>query len=284
MQLVAAVALTVVLRAGPDAPPAVRPSAEAEVEEVLAATARKSPSAAVVVVVEGPDSKLYQLEEATVRLDGAPMALSVGAPSGVPPQGTEVSDGDHVVSARLVYRGQAFGPYPWQAGPRWALPARVLLKASHGLRLTIHLIIETNEQAPLAGQRLALRTEVEPVMLVALDDAPLPPPPLPHLPQQLPPAADLAPVATTATAPSSAVVAAALSSAPPPKKKTKKKVVARSTRASAVVPASAATKPSSAGGPGAETPDGLEQATARLRSALAAPRDGGPTPTAASPR
>ena len=105
MPLVAVVALTVVLRAGPDAPPAVHPSAEAEVEEVLAAAARKSPPAALVVVLEGPDPKLYHLEEATVHLDGVPMPLSASGPSVPPAKGTEVSDGDHVVSARLVYRG-----------------------------------------------------------------------------------------------------------------------------------------------------------------------------------
>jgi hypothetical protein len=270
-------ALTVVLLgAGPDAPPVVHPSAEAEVEEVLAAAARKSPLAAVVVVLEGPDPKVYQLEEVAVRLDGAPVAVSVAAPSGPARKGTEVSDGDHVLSARLVYRGQAFGPYPWEAGPRWALPARVLLKASHGLRLTIRLIVETNEHAPQAGQRLALRAEVEPEMLVAVDDAPLPPPPLP----ELPPAAQ-APVTASVVGPSAAL-AVELPPAAPPKKK-RKKTVARSPRPSAVAPSSssAAAAPPAAATPKvptAEASEGLEQATARLRSALAAPRDGGPAP------
>jgi hypothetical protein len=270
VQLVLGLALTVLLRAGPDAPPVVHPSAEAEVDEVLAAAARKSPLATVVVVVEGPDPKLYHLEEVAVRLDGAPVAVSVAAPSGPAPKGTEVSDGDHVVSARLVYRGQAYGPYPWEAGPRWALPARVLLKARHGLRLTIRLMVETNEHAPQAGQRLALRAEVQPEMLVAVDDAPLPPPPLP----ELPPSA-LTPVAASVTGPS-AVVAAELPAAVPPKKKKRKKTLARSPSPSAVAPSSAAATPASSAVPTAEAPEGLEQATARLRSALAAPRDGGP--------
>lgn len=277
MQLVAAVALVVVLRAGPDAPPAVRPSPEAEVDELLASTARKSPPAEVVVVVEGPDPKVYRLEEATVHLDGTPLAVFAATASGAPPKGAPVSDGDHVVSARLVYRGQAFGPYPWEAGPRWELPARVLLQASHGLRLTIRLIVETNERAPLAAQRLALRAQAEPKMLLAVDDAPLPPPPLPQL--SLP--TELTPVAAS-SAPPRAGVAAELTPAPALKKKRKKPVAARTTRPVAIVPAPPEVKPPVS--PAADTPEGLEQATARLRSALAAPRDGGATPAGEAPR
>jgi hypothetical protein len=263
------------LAAGPDAPPAAKPSAEAEVEALLAATAAKSPLAEVVVVVEGPDPKLYRLEEATARLDGAPLPVFAANPSGPPPKGAEMSDGDHVVSARLVYRGQAFGPFPWESGPKWGLPARVQLKASHGLRLTIRLIVETNERAPLATQRLSLRAEVEPQMVVAVDDAPLPPPPLP----QLPPPTESVPVAT-ASAPSPSVAAQDAPAATPSKKR-KKKAVARATRPSAAVQAPARptpVTPSAAPVAPAETGEGLEQATARLRSALAAPRDGGTAP------
>ena len=313
MQLVAAFALTVVLRAGPDAGPS-QASAEAELEALLAATTLKSPPAEVLVVVEGPDPKVYRLEEATVHLDGAPVAMSTvadagpslatltvayaGLPlatfniadAGLPvaffnvldagpwPTGTQVSDGDHVVSARLVYRGQPSGPYPWQKGPRWVLPARVTFQASHGLRFTIRLVVETNPQAP-AAQRLGLHSEVDPEMLVAVDDAPLPAPPLPRLP---PP-----PVETPVAA---SVTPASAASASPPvtasaKRKPKKKV-ARATHPTGGVPASAAVAKGARTVPAAavDTPDALEEATARLRSALAAPGDAGAPPPGETPR
>jgi hypothetical protein len=260
--LVAAVALTVVLRAGPEAPPAAHPSAEEEVEALLQATASKSPPAEVVVVLDGPDVKLYHLEEATVRMDGAPIALSVVTPSGPSPKGTQVSDGDHVVSARLVYRGRPIGPYPWDEGPKWTLPARVMLTATRGLRLTIRLTVEANERVMVVTQRLGLRSEVEPQMLAVVDDAPMPPPPLP----KLPPPTEMVPVAASAVA--------ATEPPKPPAPKKKKQKVARLPRPPAV-PAGAA--PASAAVPVVEA-DALEQATARLRSALASPRDGGVAP------
>lgn len=265
VQLVVALALTVVLRAGPDAGAAAQPSVEAELDALLAATARKTPSAEVVVVVEGPDPKVYRLEEATVHLDGAPLPLSNSGPGA---QATPLSDGDHVVSARLVYRGQRTGPYPWEEGPRWALPARVALQASRGLRFSIRLVVETNAQAPTVAQRLTLRCDVEPQMLVAVDDAPLPPPPVP----QASPTAVVAPAAAPLEP-----AAAATAIATPPKKKPKKKV-ARATRSAGTVPASAAVSPAAPAATAAaagETTNGLEEATARLRRALAAPGDAG---------
>jgi hypothetical protein len=276
--LVAAVALTVVLRAGPDAPPVAQPSAEEEVEALLAATTSKSPPAEVLVVLEGPDAKLYRLEDATVRLDGAPFTLSPSAPARTSTKGTEVSDGDHVVSARLVYRGRPIGPYPWDEGPRWILPARVRLKAIHGLRLTVRLTVEDNTGAPTVSQRLGIRSEVEPEMLAVVDDAPLPPPPLP----KLPPPSEALPASTTSNPPSAL---ATVQPAAPPVAKKKKAKVARSPRPAPAVPASTAAPSlapaATAAVPAAET---LEQATARLRSALASPRDGGVAPSGDSTR
>jgi hypothetical protein len=271
VQLVAAVALTVVLRAGPDAPAPVPPSAEAEVEALLAATAQKSPPAEVLVVLDGPDPKTYSLEDATLELDGKPMSFS-----GRRQKPVQVSDGDHVVSARLVYRGQNIGPLPWQQGPKWTLPARVQLQATRGLRLTVRLTVEADDSGALLSQRLGIRSAVEPEMLAVVDDAPLPPPPLP----QLPPPAELAPVAASQPTPRT-LASADIPPAAPAKKR--KKRVARTTRPSAVVPhsagapAAAAVVPVAAPAPqpAPETQDGLEQVTARLRSALAAPRDGG---------
>jgi hypothetical protein len=312
VQLVAAFALTVVLRAGPDAGPSYT-SAEAELEALLSATTLKSPPAVVVVVVEGPDPRVYRLEEATVHLDGTPLgistvpdagpslgiltvadagpslgistvadagpslAISTLADVGPSPTGTQVSDGDHVVSARLVYRGQPTGPYPWEQGPRWALPARVTFQASHGLRFTIRLVVETNAKAPLA-QRLGLHSDVDPEMVVAVDDAPLPPPPLP----QLPPPAVESPVAASVSP--SAVAPATPPLTSPAKKKAKKKV-ARATHTTSGVPASAAVSKGAAAVPvAADTPDALEEATARLRTALASPGDAGAPAAGETPR
>jgi hypothetical protein len=246
-------------------------TAEAEVEALLAVTARQTPSAEVAVVVEGPDPAVYRLEEATVRLDGAPLPVSNVVPSGPAAQGTPVSDGDHMVSARLVYRGPPTGPYPWEEGPRWALPARVVLQASRGLRFTIRLVVETNAHAPLAAQRLALHAAVEPQMLMAVDDAPLPPPPAPKLP------------APTMVAPLTAppIAVTAVSVAPSAKKKQRKKV-SHTTRPVGAVPASAAVA-ANAGPAAGETTHALEEATARLRSALAAPRDAGAATPGAAP-
>jgi len=263
VQLLWAFALTVVLRAGPEAPPAPRPSPEAELDAQLAAATAKSPPAEVAVVVVGPDAKLYRLEEATVQLDGLPFGAGradAGASAAV-----VVSDGDHVVSARLVYRGQAFGPLPWEEGPKWTLPARVSIQATRGLRFTVRLTVETNPNAP-PGQRLSLRSDVEPEMLMPLDDAPLPPPPVAHLPPPLPPVPEPAPVATIPTA--------AIS--PPATTKKKKK---KATRPAA---AAAAAKAPSTASPSVGSSDALEEATARLRSALASPLDGGAAAVPAS--
>lgn len=330
MQLVAAFALIVVLRAGLDAGPG-QTGAEAELEALLAKTTPKAPMAEVRVVLEGPDATVYRLEESTVTLDGVTIAFSTGVDAGpsmaledagalwglsntvdaggafpmatvldtdagwplsfvsdagtllstassidagAPFIGTQVPDGDHVVTARLVYRGQPTGPYPWQQGPRWVLPGRVPFQASHGLRFTVRLVVEMNAQAP-AAQRLVLRPELEPEMVAALDDAPLPPPPLPRLPP--------APVPTSVTASAPPLVAAPATplAATPTKKKPKKKV-ARVTSTTAGVPASAKASKAAAVAPGSSEAPGLEEATARLRSALAAPLDAGAVPVGAT--
>ncbi len=298
VQLLLAFAVTVVLRAGPEAPSAVRPSPEAELEAQLAASTSRAPPPEVRVVVVGPDATLYRLEQETVLLDGIPVPVSAPADggvsavgevamstaadggvsaaleartsaaadggvstvvdavdAGVSPGGMVVSEGDHVLSAKLVYRGQPLGPLPWEEGPRWTLPARVSLQATRGLRFTVRLTVEANPHAP-AAQRLTLLSEVEPEMMVAVDDAPLPPPPVAHLPLPPPPA----PVASAAS-PSAPATATATA-------KKKKKKVAKAVPAAAVP---AAAKGSSATG----SADALEEATARLRSALAAPQDGG---------
>lgn len=257
VQLLLALALTVVLRAG-EAPSSARPSPEAELDQLLAASTAKVPPPEVVVLVVGPDAKRYRLEEVTVRLDGEPFPALAAVEAATAPKGTVVSDGDHVVSAKLVYRGQPLGPLPWEEGPKWTLPARVTLQASRGLRFTVRLTVEANELAP-ATQRLTLHSEVEPEMLVPVDDAPLPPPPVAHLP-------------VAAGPPLPPTVAAAPAPAATPAAKKKRKKVTRAARATTAVPAAAtvSTTASAAGSPNA-----LEEATARLRSALAAPQDGG---------
>jgi hypothetical protein len=262
VHLAAAIVLSVVLRVEPDASPPARQSPEAELEAQLQASVTKLPPAEVVVLLESPDPKRYRLEEAVIRLDGVPVAVNAVLKPGEPPRSVSVSEGDHVLSARLVYRGPALGPYPWEEGPRWTLPARVSLQASRGLRLHVRLTVEANERAPVVTQRLALQTAVEPEMLVAIDDAPLPPPP--KLPEPV-----AAPTPLSAPPPPTAVVAPP---SPAKKKPTKRVARARTAPPSVAAPPAAAVVPTAST---AATAEGLEQATARLRAALSAPRDGG---------
>lgn len=275
MHVVAAFALAVLLRADPDAGAPVRLSPEAELEAELQKATETLPPAEVVVVVEGPDAKRYKLVEATLLLDGAPLPPGAAVAPGGTAKGAPVSDGDHVLAAKLVYQGAPLGVRPWEEGPQWILPARVALKANRGLRITLRLTVETNDRAPVPGKRLSLSSAVEPVMLVAVEEPP-PPPAAPKLP------------APTVAAPAPEPVppaAAASSPAPPPpaKKKPPPKKVARkpAPKAAPAAATTAAAVPASAGA--AESTDGLEAATARLRAALAAPRDGG-VPATASPR
>ena len=98
MQLVLAFALTVVLRAGSDAPAPTRPTPEAELEAQLASSISRAPVAEVVVVVVGPDPTRYHLEDVTLLLDGTPVRAARGTETGPVAQGRAVPDGDHVVT------------------------------------------------------------------------------------------------------------------------------------------------------------------------------------------
>lgn len=267
---VVALALTVVLGAGPDAPAPARPSPEAELEAELQRASESLPPPEVAVVVEGPDPGRYRLQEATLLLDGAPLPAGAAVRGGQTPTPAQVSAGDHVLSAKLVYRGQALGPHPWEEGPMWTLPARVALQAARGLRITLRLTVETNDRAPVPAGRLSLRSSVEPVMLVAVDDTPPPP-----APAALPAPAVAAPAPEPAPPPPAAPAVGT----PPPKKKAPKKV-ARKPPPKAAPAAAAAAVPASA--TAVDPGDGLEQATARLRAALAAPGDAGTPPPAAA--
>jgi len=269
VHVVAAFALAVLLRADPDAGAPVRLSPEAELEAELQKATETLPPAEVVVVVEGPDAHRYKLVEATLLLDGAPLPPGAAVASGGTAKGAPVSDGDHVLAAKLVYQGAPLGVRPWEEGPQWILPARVSLNATRGLRITLRLTVEANERAPVPSKKLSLRSEVEPVMMVAVEE---PPPPLAPKPP---------PPEVAAPAPESAVPAAAAPAAtsspekPAPAKKKPAKKVARkpAPKPAPATPAKAAAVPASAAA--AESTDGLEAATARLRAALSAPRDGG---------
>ena len=212
------------------------------------------------MVVVGPDPTRYHLEDVTLLLDGTPVRAATGTESGPLAQGRAVPDGDHVVTARLVYRGQPLGPRPWEEGARWTLPAKVTVQARHGLRFIVRLSVDTNEKAP-AGQRLSLQSDVEPVMLVAVDDAPLPPPPVPHL----------APPPEVAAAPCKGGGRGERRPLLPPRRRRRRRRPGRPARPrlpttlSATAPAAAAADP-------------LAEATSRLKSALAAPADGGTAP------
>jgi hypothetical protein len=266
VHVVAAFALAVLLRADPDAGAPVRLSPEAELEAELQKATESLPPAEVVVLVERPDPHKYKLVEATLLLDGVPLPPGAAVAPGGTAKGAPVSNGDHVLAAKLVYQGTPLGVRPWEEGPQWILPARVSLKATRGLRITLRLTVEANERAPVPGKKLSLRSEVEPVMMVAVEEPPPPPAPRPAVPEVAGPAPEpVAPAPAAAPPPGK----------PPPAKKKPAKKVARKPAPKAV-PAAAATAaaiPASAGA--AESNDGLEAATARLRAALGAPRDGG---------
>jgi hypothetical protein len=89
------------------------------------------------------------------------------------------------------------------------------MQAQRGLRLTVHLRVETREEAEDSRSRLAFRAALEPEMIAKVDDSPLPPPPVPKL-------------APPEPAPNGTVVPPASPKKPVPKKKKPKATTAAS--------------------------------------------------------
>ena len=85
--------------------------------------------------------------------------------------------GNHVLTALFVYRGSKTGAYPWSGSFSYRVPGKVEFQAQRGLRLTVHLRVEVQEEQEDPRNRLAFRAALEPEMTAKVDDSPMPPPP-----------------------------------------------------------------------------------------------------------
>jgi hypothetical protein len=178
-----------------DAP--IHRSAADELEAELRAQI-SIPDPELVIVTDGPDPERYGLAEALVEVDGAPVPGPVQPGWGKELFRSRITPGNHVITAQFVYRASKTGPFPWNESYRYRVPGKVELQAQRGLRLTVHLRVETHEEAEDSRSRLAFRAALEPEMIAHVDDAPLPPPPTPKLapsqPETAPSAVPVAPV------------------------------------------------------------------------------------------
>jgi hypothetical protein len=153
------------------------------------------PDPELVIVTDGPDPERYGLVEALVEVDGAAVPGPVQPGWGMELYRSRIVPGNHVITAQFVYRGGKTGPYPWNESYRYRVPGKVELQAQRGLRLTVHLRVETRDEAEDSRSRLAFRAALEPEMIARVDDAPLPPPPTPKL---APPGPEAAPATVPA--------------------------------------------------------------------------------------
>jgi hypothetical protein len=155
------------------------------------------PEPELVIVTDGPDPERYGLAEALVEVDGAPVPGPVQPGWGKELYRSRITPGNHVISAQFVYRAGKTGPFPWNDSYRYRVPGKVELQAQRGLRLIVHLRVETRDEAEDTRSRLAFRAALEPEMIARIDDAPLPPPPTPKLapaPEAAPAVVPAAPV------------------------------------------------------------------------------------------
>jgi hypothetical protein len=169
--------------AGLSAEPAGTRSAAEEVDAELNAQV-KIPGPELVVITDGPDPERYALSAATVTLDGRQLPGPVEPGWGKRFYEGPISAGNHVLTAEFVYRGGRTGAYPWSDSYGFRVPGKVEFQAQRGLRLVVHLRVETHDEAEDARGKLAFRAALEPEMIAKVDDTPLPPPPKPLLPPQ----------------------------------------------------------------------------------------------------
>lgn len=201
----------------------------------------KIPGPELVIITDGPDPERYSLSEASIALDGRPLPGPVQPGWGKRFYEGALAPGNHVLTAEFVYRAARTGPYPWSDTYSFRVPGKVEFQAQRGLRLMVHLRVETHDEAEDARGKLAFRAALEPEMIAKIDDTPLPPPPKPLIPQS--------------TGTDSLVPLASIPETPvKPKTTTKKK------------------KPKVAGA--AATGESLDVATARLQKAIATPSSG----------
>lgn len=156
--------------------------------------------------------------------------------------------GNHVITAEFVYRAPRTGPYPWSDTYGFRVPGKVEFQAQRGLRLFVHLRVETHDDAEDARGKLAFRAALEPEMIAKVDDTPLPPPPKPVLAPRSGGTDALVPLASIPETP--------VPTPKPKKKKPKVAAAAAATGAAAATPAGGST---------------LDIATNRLRKAIATP-------------
>jgi hypothetical protein len=216
----------------------------------------KIPGPELVVITDGPDPERYALSDGAVTLDGKALPGPVQPGWGKRFWEGPIAAGNHVITAEFVYRAARTGPYPWSDTYGFRVPGKVEFQAQRGLRLVVHLRVETHDDAEDARGKLAFRAALEPEMIGKVDDTPLPPPPKPLVPPQ-------GGLMDQIMVPVTSIPET------PPKPKTPKKKK----------PKVAAT-PAGGASPGAATPAGgtsLGAATARLQRAIASPTkpDGG---------
>src|SRR5262249_13092288 len=144
----------------------------------------KIPGPELVIITDGPDPDRYALAEAAMTLDGRPLPGPVQPGLGKRFYEGPISAGNHVITAEFVYRGGRTGAYPWSDSYGFRVPGKVEFSAQRGLRLVVHLRVETHDDAEDARGKLAFRAALEPEMIAKVDDTPLPPPPKPVLPPQ----------------------------------------------------------------------------------------------------
>jgi hypothetical protein len=224
----------------------------AEELEAQLAEQVKIPEPELVVITDGPDPARFDLIDGIVELDGRPLPGPVEAGWGKPFFRGPVVPGNHVLTARLTYRGSKTGAYPWSGSFAYRVPGKVEFQAQRGLRLVVHLRVEVHEEQEDPRNRLAFRAALEPEMTAKVDDAPMPPPP----PRKVTPE-DL-------VQPQLAPPLASVPETPPPAPSKTKKKAPKKKKTSV---AGAAAGPS------------LDVATARLQKAIATPGEGPSKPS-----
>jgi len=158
----------------------VQRSAADELEAELRAQI-SIPDPELVIITDGPDPERYGLAEALVEVDGAAVPGPVQPGWGKELYRSRIAPGNHVITAQFVYRASKTGPFPWNESYRYRVPGKVELQAQRGLRLTVHLRVETHEEAEDSRSRLAFRAALEPPTWTTRRCRRLPPPSSPRL-------------------------------------------------------------------------------------------------------
>ncbi len=116
----------------------------------------KIPGPELVIITDGPDPERYALSRATVALDGKPLPGPVQPGWGKRFYEGPIAAGNHVLTAEFVYRGGRTGAYPWSDTYGFRVPGKVEFQAQRGLRLVVHLRVETHDEAEDAARQARL--------------------------------------------------------------------------------------------------------------------------------